>query len=87
MRHGRWGTQDPLPRRFGPEEAAELIAGAGLTVFATHGVRVCSDLVPGELVEAEPGAVEALLALEAALAELPAFHSVATQLHLLARRG
>lgn len=85
--NGRWGTQDPLPRRFAPGQAADLIAAAGLSVFATHGVRVCSDLVPGELVESEPGAAEALLALEAALSELPAFHSVATQLHLLARRG
>ncbi|MGQ0846080.1 MAG: methyltransferase [Sporichthyaceae bacterium] len=84
---GRWGAQDPLPRRFGPEEAAALVAAAGLTAFATHGVRVCSELVPGGLVESEPGAVEALLALEAALSNLPAFQSVATQLHLLARRG
>ncbi len=84
---GRWGAQDPLPRRFSPEQAAALIAGAGLQTIATHGVRVCSDLVPGGLVETEPGAVEALLALEAALADLAAFHPVATQLHLLARRG
>lgn len=84
---GRWGAHDPLPRRFAPDEAAALVAGAGLTIFATHGVRVCSELVPGNLVESEPGAVEALLALETALSKLPAFHSVATQLHLLARRG
>lgn len=84
---GRWGAQDPLPRRFASDQAAALVADAGLTIFATHGVRVCSELVPGSLVESEPGAVEALLALEAALSKLPAFHSVATQLHLLARRG
>lgn len=84
---GRWGNQDPLPRRFAPEQAVRLLAAAGLEVFATHGVRVCSDLVPGALAEGEPGAVEALLALETALSELPAFQSVATQLHLLARRG
>jgi SAM-dependent methyltransferase len=84
---GRWGRQDPLPRRFSPEQAAGLLAGAGLAVLSTHGVRVCSDLVPGGLVEGEPGAVEALLALEAALSELAAFQSIATQVHLLARRG
>lgn len=84
---GRWGAQDPLPRRFAPEEAAALVAAAGLSVIGTHGVRVCSELVPGGLVETEPGAVESLLALEAALSNLVAFQSVATQLHLLARRG
>jgi hypothetical protein len=34
-------------------------------------------------VDTEPGALDALLKLEAAAAELPAFHSVATQLHVL----
>ena len=48
-----------------------------------HGVRIFSDLVPGVLVDTEPGAQEALLKLEAAAAELPAFHSVATQLQVL----
>ena len=52
-----------------------------------HGVRVFADLVPGALVDTEPGALEALLKLELAAAALPAFHSIATQLHVLARRG
>jgi hypothetical protein len=51
-----------------------------------HGVRVFADLVPGVLVDTEPDALDALLQLEAAAAELPAFHSVATQLHVLAER-
>jgi SAM-dependent methyltransferase len=83
---GRWGERDPLPRRFTPEQVAALFAPAGLAVFATHGVRVCVDLVPGALVESEPDAVEALLALEALLAERPDFHAVAGQLHLLGAR-
>ena len=69
------------------EQGYQVAREVGLSLLATPGVRVCSDLVPGELVDSEPGAAEALLALEAALSELPAFHSVATQLHLLARRG
>jgi SAM-dependent methyltransferase len=81
---GRWGERDPLPRRFTAGQAAALFAAAGLTVFATHGVRVCVDLVPGGVVEGEPEAIEALLALEAVLAEHPDFHAVAGQLHLLA---
>ncbi|MEU4875875.1 methyltransferase [Streptomyces sp. NPDC021608] len=80
---GRWGDGDPVPRRFTAEQLTELVRGAGLAVGAVHGVRVFADLVPGVLVDTEPGALEALLALEEAAAELPAFHSVATQLHVL----
>ncbi|NJQ02388.1 class I SAM-dependent methyltransferase [Streptomyces zingiberis] len=84
--HGRWGEGDPVPRRFSPEQLTELVTGEGLTVEAVHGVRVFADLVPGALVDGEPGAVEALLRLEAAAAEVPAFRAVATQLHVLAER-
>ncbi|GAA5077447.1 methyltransferase [Streptomyces similanensis] len=80
---GRWGEGDPVPRRFTAEQLTALVEGAGLTVGAVHGVRVFADLVPGVLVDTEPGTLDALLELEAAAAELPAFHSVATQLHVL----
>ncbi|MEV5348908.1 methyltransferase [Streptomyces achromogenes] len=80
---GRWGSGDPMPRRFTAEQLTALVEGAGLRVGAVHGVRVFADLVPGVLVDTEPGAVDALLRLEAVAAELPAFHSVATQLHVL----
>ncbi|MFJ9519686.1 methyltransferase domain-containing protein [Kitasatospora sp. NPDC101801] len=81
---GRWGPQDPMPRRFSVEELGELAVAAGLAVTSVHGVRVFADLVPGVLVDTEPGAMEALLKLEQAAAEQPAFHAVATQLHVLA---
>jgi SAM-dependent methyltransferase len=84
---GRWGEGDPLPRRFTTEDLTSLVAGAGLDIVSVHGVRIFADLVPGVLVDTEPGALEALLKLELSAAELPAFHSVATQLHVLARRG
>ncbi|GGV75818.1 class I SAM-dependent methyltransferase [Streptomyces gelaticus] len=80
---GRWGEGDPMPRRYTAEQLTELVSGADAEVGAVHGVRVFADLVPGVLVDTEPGAVEALLKLESAAAELPAFHSVATQLHVL----
>ncbi|MEU6758737.1 MULTISPECIES: methyltransferase [unclassified Streptomyces] len=83
---GRWGSGDPVPRRFTAEQLSELVAGAGLAVGAVHGVRIFADLVPGVLVDTEPGAVEALLRLEEAAAELPAFHAVATQLHVLGEK-
>ncbi|MFG3356472.1 class I SAM-dependent methyltransferase [Streptomyces griseofuscus] len=80
---GRWGPGDPMPRRFTAEQLTALVEDAGLRVGAVHGVRVFADLVPGVLVDTEPAALDALLQLEAAAAELPAFHSVATQLHVL----
>jgi SAM-dependent methyltransferase len=80
---GRWGESDPVPHRFTAEQLTALVEDAGLRVAAVHGVRVFADLVPGVLVDTEPGALEALLKLEAAAAEVAAFHSVATQLHVL----
>ncbi|MET9169642.1 methyltransferase [Streptomyces misionensis] len=80
---GRWGAGDPMPRRFTADQLTALAEEAGLRVSAVHGVRVFADLVPGVLVDTEPAALDALLRLEAAAAELPAFHAVATQLHVL----
>ncbi|MGW0993862.1 class I SAM-dependent methyltransferase [Streptomyces sp. NPDC002523] len=80
---GRWGAGDPVPHRFTAGQLTALVEGAGLKAGAVHGVRVFADLVPGVLVDTEPGALDALLKLEAAAAELPAFHSVATQIHVL----
>ncbi|MFE1955754.1 methyltransferase [Streptomyces sp. NPDC059524] len=83
---GRWGEGDPVPRRFTAEQLSGLVADAGVAVGAVHGVRVFADLVPGVLVDTEPGALQELLKLEAAAAELPAFHAVATQLHVLGEK-
>ncbi|MEU6081993.1 methyltransferase [Streptomyces sp. NPDC047108] len=83
---GRWGDGDPVPRRFTPEQLTGLVTATGLSVGAVHGVRVFADLVPGVLVDTEPGAADALLKLEEAAAELPAFRAVASQLHVLAER-
>ncbi|MFF3058757.1 MULTISPECIES: methyltransferase [unclassified Streptomyces] len=80
---GRWGAGDPVPRRYTAEQLTELVSAADVEVGAVHGVRVFADLVPGVLVDTESGAMEALLKLETAVAELPAFRSVATQLHVL----
>ena len=59
----------------------------GLTVIATHGSRVFADLVPGGSLDADPAAVEALIALEFEASELPAFRDIATQLHVVGRRS
>jgi S-adenosylmethionine-dependent methyltransferase len=74
------------PRRFTLAEVAGLIEAAGLRPGAAHGVRVFADLVPGIFADADPGAADALLALERAASAHPAFHDLATQFHVLGYR-
>lgn len=83
---GGAGTGDPSPRRFTDTEVAALLDAAGCEVETVHGVRVFVDLVPSPAVDAEPGALETLLRLEAEVADRPEYRAVATQLHLLAVR-
>lgn len=83
---GRWGPGDPLSRRFTEPGLVALLGDVGLQVEAAHGVRTVADLVPGALVDSEPGAADALVALESATAQLPEFRAVATQLHVRATR-
>ncbi|GAA4694240.1 methyltransferase [Nocardioides nanhaiensis] len=70
--------------RFTAEEVHGLLAEAGLAVHGTHAVRVFADLVPGSLLDLEPGATAALLELERAVAERPEYLPLATQVHVLA---
>jgi S-adenosylmethionine-dependent methyltransferase len=74
------------PRRFTLSAVVGLIEAAGLRPGAAHGVRVFADLVPGVFADADPGAAEALLALERAASAHPAFHDLATQFHVLGYR-
>jgi S-adenosylmethionine-dependent methyltransferase len=83
---GRWGDADGVARRFTLDDLAPLVSAAGLAVEQVHGVRVVADLVPSALLDAEPGAAAALLALERALSGRVPFRDLATQLHVLARR-
>lgn len=85
--HGHGGPGDPLARRFTLDDLVALVTAAGLRPGAAHGVRVFADGVPETLLDTEPAAVDDLAALETAVAELPAYRDVATQLHLLATRG
>lgn len=71
-------------RRFTPDEITSLLADAGLAPDAIHAARVFADLVPGALVDSQPGAVQALLELEQAVFERPEYLALATHLHVLA---
>ena len=72
-------------RRFTHDEVTGLLAGAGFELTSVHGVRVFADLVPGSLLDLEPGATAALVDLEHAVSTRPEYHPLAAQLHLLAR--
>jgi S-adenosylmethionine-dependent methyltransferase len=71
--------------RFTADEAAALLAGAGFELVSTHGVRVFADLVPGSLLDVEPGATASLVELERVVSERAEYLPLAAQLHLLAR--
>src|SRR5262249_30179318 len=74
------------PRRFTVTAAVSLIEGAGLRAGSVHGVRVFADLGPGVFADADPGAANALAALEQAVSAHPAFHDIATQFHIVGYR-
>jgi len=80
------GPATARPRRFTLPAAVALIEGAGLRAGSAHGVRVFADLVPGMFADADPGAADALLALEQAASVHPAFHDIATQFHIVGYR-
>jgi S-adenosylmethionine-dependent methyltransferase len=74
------------PRRFTVADVVGMIEGAGLRAGAAHGIRVFADLVPGSFADVDPGASDALLALEQAASAHPAFHDIAAQFHVLGYR-
>lgn len=82
---GHWVTGDPLPRRFDEASITALLEQAGFSIESLHGVRVFTDLVPGETID-EPSRFRDLLELEIAAGEEPALRAIAGQLHVLAVR-
>jgi SAM-dependent methyltransferase len=82
---GRFGEGDALARRFDRPGLVGLLTEAGLRVDVVHGARVFADLLPGAVLD-DPATVDALVALETVVAELPAYGDVAADLHVLAGR-
>jgi S-adenosylmethionine-dependent methyltransferase len=80
------GRPPVVPRYFTLPGLGALIEGAGLVPGATHGVQIFADLVPSVLVDADPGAAEALRSLDAAAATYPPLRDIAARLHILGRR-
>lgn len=87
-RDGRWGPNDPMPRRFDVEQIHERLVAGGLRPVHTQGVRVFSDLVPSAYLDTETDRAS-LLALEQAVAERDAaafLGRLGAGLHVLAVR-
>ena len=84
--HASGGPVGRGGRRFTHDEVVDLLAGAGLHPEWVHAVRVFADLVPGSLLDLEPGATAALVELEQAVATRPEYLPLAAQLHVVARR-
>lgn len=79
-----WDVRALGPRRFVVDEILGLLATHGFTPVATRGLRVFADLVPSAVVDAEPGAREALYALERLASTSPDFNSVSAGLQSIA---
>ncbi len=71
--------------RFSATELDALLERSGYRVCERYAVRVFADLVPGALLDTEPGAAQGLLELELAVASRPEYFPLASQLHMLAR--
>ncbi len=87
---GEAGSRSGQPRfgrRFTPEEITTLLADVGLVSDSVHAARVFTDLVPGALIDSEPGAAQALWDLEHAVSQRPEYLTLATHLHFLAHRA
>jgi phage tail protein X len=77
---------ESVQRRFDVAGLEATLKEAGLVVEILQGHGVVSDVVPGAVLEANPGAAEALAQLELAAATRPPLRDVAARLHALARR-
>jgi SAM-dependent methyltransferase len=83
---GPAGSGPAVARRFTLAGVTALIEEAGLRPGGALGLRVFTDLVPGVVADADPGAADALAALERAVSAHPAFHDYAAQFHVLGYR-
>ncbi|MGH4013281.1 MAG: class I SAM-dependent methyltransferase [Pseudonocardiaceae bacterium] len=83
--HGRFGTADPLLRRFDTGGLTALLEGSGLVVELIQGDGVVADLIPSGVLEAHPGATDQLAELELSAAARAPLRDIASRLHALAR--
>ena len=80
-----WDVRSMGPRRFVQAEVDALLAAHGLAPVQTRALRVFADLVPSALVDIEPGARDALYALERLVADQGDFTALSAGLQSIAR--
>jgi S-adenosylmethionine-dependent methyltransferase len=80
-----WDRRQLGPRRFVVAEIETLLREHGFAAVQTRGVRVFADLVPSAIVDAEPGARDALYELERVLSRSTDFTALSAGLHTVAR--
>ncbi|MDN5795129.1 MAG: methyltransferase domain-containing protein [Intrasporangium sp.] len=86
---GRWGAQDPLPRRFDLDRLTGLLTAAGFTIEQARGAGILSHLVPAPLIDSDADRA-ALDELDDLLVRGPGREVLGTlgsALHVVARRG
>jgi SAM-dependent methyltransferase len=77
---------DSLLRRFDTEGLRGLLVDAGLSVELVQGAGALADVVPGHVLELNPGAADALAELELRVATIGPLRDIATRLHAIGRR-
>ncbi|WP_456698097.1 class I SAM-dependent methyltransferase [Aeromicrobium sp. P5_D10] len=80
-----WDIRSMGPRRFVQSEVESLLAAHGFVAVAVNGLRVFADLVPSGIVDTEPGARDALYALERLLRTSSDFSGLSAGLQSIAR--
>lgn len=80
-----WDIRTQGPRRFVVDEVEQLLGAHALVPVRTTALRVFADLVPSDLVDAEPGSREALYSLERRVRNSPEFTALSAGLQLIAR--
>ncbi len=84
-----WIAQDEQPndRGLDLDRLRALVEAQGCEVVSTLGLNAISSMVPGSVLDGQPGAVQALAELDGRAATQSPYREIAGQLHLLAHRA
>jgi SAM-dependent methyltransferase len=86
---GRWGTTDPLPRRFDLDEVERMLVEAGFVIESARGTNILGHLVPASLIDSDADRA-ALAELDDLLVSGPGrefLRTLGSGLHVIARRA
>lgn len=85
---GRWGANDPLPRRFDLDQIEEMLLDAGFVIESSRGTNILGHLVPASLIDSDADRA-ALSELDELLVRGPGrefLRTLGSGLHVVARR-